>query len=146
MSMNLRQLARIDEPYFQLDREERHLAGILFHLLNYKDNVALALQSVEAGWNINPAEFGVYLEYSYPRDLWNKMEVKDGGRNGAESNKHKRDVIIEMLGSQGFDTSKLASRKQVKDFNSFFIEAPRPSSLYIQSPANWSLAQIADSL
>src|SRR5204862_2470266 len=47
---------------------------------------------------------------------------------------------------QGFDTSKLASRKQVKDFNSFFIEAPRPSSLYIQSPANWSLAQIADSL
>ena len=140
MSMNLRQLARIDEPYFQFDREERHLAGILFHLLNYKDNVERALQSVEAGWKINPAEFGVYLEYSYPRDLWNKMGVK------VESNNRKRDAVIGMLGSQGFDTSKLASLKQVKDFNAFFIEARRASRDYIQSPANSSLTQIANSL
>jgi hypothetical protein len=138
--MNLRQLAGIDEPYFQFDREERHLAAILFHLLNHKDNAERALRSTEREWKINPVEFGVYLEYSYPRDLWNKMQVK------AESNNRKRDVIIGMLGSHGFDTSKLASLKQEKDFNAFFIEPHRASRDYIQSPANWSLTRIANSL
>jgi hypothetical protein len=82
VSMNLRQLVQIDEPYFQFDREERHMAAILFHLLNHKDNAERALRWVESDREINPAEFGVYLEYSYPRDLWNKMGVR------AESNNH----------------------------------------------------------
>lgn len=140
MHVNLRQLVGIDEPYFQFDREERHLAAILFHLLNHKDNAASALRSAEHDWKINPAEFGIYLEYSYPRDLWNKLGVK------AESNNHKRDVIIGMLGGHGFDINKLASLSREKDFNGFFIETQRASSDYIQSPANWSLAQIANSL
>ncbi len=138
--MNLRQLVGIDEPYFQFDREERHLAGILFHLLNHKDNAERLLCSAAPGWRINPAEFGVYLEYSYARDLWNQMGAK------AESNNHKRDVIIGMLGSHGFDTTKLASLTQVKDFNEFFIESRHASRDYIQSPANWSLKQVAGSL
>ncbi len=138
--MNLRQLVGIEEPYFQFDREERHLAGILFHLFNHKDNAERALRSAEPDWKINPAEFGVYLEYSYPRDLWNKMGVK------AESNNRKRDVVIGMLGSNGFGTNKLAPLKQVKDFNEFFIETRRASRDYIQSPANWNLKQIETSL
>jgi hypothetical protein len=135
-AMNLRQLARIDDPYFQFVREERHMAAVLFHLLNYKDNAERALQSVERDWKINPGEFGIYLEYSYPRDLWHKME----------SNQRKRGVIIEILGSRGFDTSRLASLNSEHDFNAFFIETPRASVDYIQSPANWSLAQIEQSL
>jgi hypothetical protein len=138
--MNLRQLVGIDEPYFQFAREERHMAAILFHLLNHKDNAERALRSVQPEWKINHGEFAVYFEYSYPRDLWNTMEVK------AESNNHKRDVIIGMLDSHGFDTSKLASLRQVKDFNGFFIETHRASRDYIQSPANWSLVQMAHSL
>ncbi len=137
--MNLRRLVGIDKPYFQFDREERHLAAILFHLLNHKDNAERALRSAERDWKINPAEFGVYFEYSYPRDLWNKMEVK------AEANNRKRDVIIRMLRSHGFDTRKLASLTEVKDFNAFFMET-HPSRDYIQSPANWNLTQIAKSL
>src|SRR5271163_1288764 len=101
--MNLRQLVGIDDLYFQFDREERHLAAILFHILNHEDNAELALHSADNNWNLNKAEFGIYLEYSYPRDLWNKIEVK------AESNKRKRDVIIGMLGSQGFDTTRLTA-------------------------------------
>jgi hypothetical protein len=138
--MNLRQLVGIDEPYFQLDREERHLAAILFCILNYKDNAERALHSGDLNWNINPAEFGIYLEYSYPRDLWNKMGVK------AESNNRKRDVIIELLGSHGFDTSRITSLKQEKDFNAFFIDDIRASDRYIESPANWRLTQLARSL
>ena len=138
--MNLRRLVGIDEPYFQFDREERHLAAVLFHLLNHKDNAQRALRSVEPDWKINPAEFGVYLEYSYPRDLWNKMEVK------AESNNRKRDVIIGMLRTHGFDTRNLASLTEEKAFNAFFIEPHRASPDYIESPANWNLTQIAKSL
>ena len=138
--MNLRRLVGIDEPYFQFDREERHLAAILFHLLNHKDNAERALRSTERDWKVNPAEFGVYLEYSYPRDLWNKMGVK------VESNNRKRDVIIGMLRSHGFDTSKLASLTEEKDFNAFFIEPHRASRDFIESPANWNLTQIAKSL
>jgi hypothetical protein len=138
--MNLRQLVGIDEPYFQFDREERHLAGILFHLLNHKDNAERALRSAEPDWEINPVEFGVYLEYSYPRDLWNKMGIE------GESNSRKRDAITGMLGGKGFDTGKLAPLKQVKDFNAFFIETRRASREYIQSPSNWSLTHIAKSI
>ncbi|PYU96193.1 MAG: hypothetical protein DMG25_02470, partial [Acidobacteria bacterium] len=139
ISVNLRELARNNEPYFQFDREERHMAGILFHLLNHKDNAERVVHKAERNWEINLAEFGVYLDYSYPRDLWNKMGVK------AESNNHKRDVILGMLGSYRFDTSRLASLKEVKEFNAFFI-GPRASRKYIQSPANWSLTQIETSL
>jgi hypothetical protein len=138
--MNLRRLVRIDEPYFQFNREERHLAAILFHLLNHKDNAERVLQRAEPDWKVNPAEFGVYFEYSYPRDLWHELNHKP------KPNDLKRKVIIEMLDSHGFDTSKLASLKQVKieDFNAFFIE--RASGKYIESPANWNLPQIAKSL
>jgi hypothetical protein len=137
--MNLRQLVGSDEPYFQFDREERHLAAILFHILNYKDNAQRALHSADSNWNINRSEFGVYLEYSYPRDLWNKMKVS------TESNKRKREVIVGMLGCHGFDTTKLASLNGVKNFNAFFV-GPRASRDYIESPANWSLSELARSL
>jgi hypothetical protein len=138
--VNLRRLVGIDEPYFQFDREERHLAAILFHLLNHRDNAERALHSVEPGWKINPEEFGVYFEYSYPRDLWHKL----GDR--AESNNRKRDVIIRMLGMHGFDTRKLASLTAPEAFNAFFIEPNHASRKYIQSPANWNLTQIAKSV
>jgi hypothetical protein len=89
---NLRQLLGIaDEPLFYFNREERHLAAVLFHILNHKDNVARVLKSTKRGWEINPEEFGIYFEYSYPRDLWNKLSAN------AESNDLKREVIIELL-------------------------------------------------
>jgi hypothetical protein len=136
--MNLRQLVGIEVPYFEFDREERQMAAILFHLLNHKDNAERVLHSVAPEWKINPAEFGIYFEYSYPRDLWDRMEVK------ASSNASKREVIMEILGKQGFDVRKLAALATDKDFNGFFIK--KPSSNYIQSPANWNLSQIAHSL
>jgi len=138
--MNLRQLVGTDEPYFQFDREERQMAAILFHLLNHNDNAERVIRSVEPDWKINPAEFGIYFEYSYPRDLWDRMEVK------VSSNAHKREVIMAILGKQGFDVSKLTALKTVREFNGFFIELRRASRDYIQSPANWSLSQIANSL
>src|SRR5665213_3535942 len=138
--MNLRELVGIeDEPYFKFNREERHLAAILFYLLNSSDNAERVLRSVDPTWKINPEEFGIYFEYSYPRDLWHRLKVK------SESNKCKRDAIIAMLGTVGFDTTKLTSLIREKEFNAFFI-GPRGSSHFIQSPANWSLTQLVKSL
>lgn len=51
-----------------------------------------------------------------------------------------------MLGSAGFETGRLASLEQVKELNAFFIEREHASGTYIQSPANWNLTQIAESL
>jgi hypothetical protein len=82
---------------------------------HYPSKTERPQDSADQNWKIDPAEFRIYLEYSYPRDLWNKMGVK------AESNVSKRDVIVEMLGSHGFETPKLTSLKQVADFNGFFI-------------------------
>ena len=138
--MNLRQLVGIDEPYFEFDREERQMAAILFHLLHHKDNAERVLHSAASEWKINPAEFGIYFEYSYPRDLWDRMEIK------ASSNAHKRQVITAVLGKHGFDVNRLVALETVREFNRFFIEPRRASHDYIQSPANWSLSQIANSL
>jgi hypothetical protein len=137
--MNLRQLVGNDAPYFEFDREERHLAAILLHLLNHKDNAERVLHSAAPEWKTNPAEFGIYFEYSYPRDLWDRMEVK------ANSNAHKREVITAALGKHGFDVDRLIALETVLEFNGFFVQ-PRPSRDFIQSPANWSLSQIANSL
>lgn len=138
---NLRQLIEIaNRPLFEFNREECHLAAILFHILNYKDNAARALNSTKRGWEINPNEFGIYFDYSYPRDLWNKLNAKDK----AQANGRKRRVIFEMLACRGFETEKLAQIKEMRDFNGFFIN--RPSRDHIQSPANWDLARIAESL
>lgn len=149
--MNLRDLARTssapDRPYFEFDREERHLAGILFHILNYSGYVERLLKTVPApwSWRRNEKEFGIYLEYSYPRDLWHALQLAKGD---SESNRRKRDAVLAMLQKRGFAAQKLSSLKSasVKEFNVFFIGHAGASSEYIQSPANWRLKCLSENL
>jgi hypothetical protein len=51
-----------------------------------------------------------------------------------------------MLVNHGFDATSLSSIKGVKKFNAFFIGHTRSSAEYVQSPANWQLRWLSDSL
>lgn len=84
-----------EPPYYEFNREERHLAGILFHILASLGMRERALKALHCDWKINDAEFGMYLEYSYPRDAWHSKgkELKSAGA----ANDWKRDTILRLL-------------------------------------------------
>jgi hypothetical protein len=135
------------QPYSKLDREERHLAAILFHLLQNPANLKAVLSQVGCsgtGWNINEDEFGIYFEYSYPRDLWNSLGHSDA------ANRVKRQIIIEMLQTcqATHELLRRIASFRVSEMNQFFVgpnnhphdlQKAADLSRHIQSPANWRL-------
>lgn len=137
--MNFRELLKIDRPYFQINREERHLAAILFHILNLPDtdNVTLLLQRAGCDWRLDKEEFGVYFEYSHLRDLWHSA--------GQAANDVKRTAVLEMLRKTGSSDGLVQELTTLAPaiFNGKFIGAGA-SANYIQSPANWQLPRFAD--
>jgi len=159
--LNLRELinrVRPDtaEPYYKLNREERHLGAILFHLLQHKPNCEWLLKSAGCngqGWDIVEDHFGIYFEYSYPRDLWsslNKCEKRD-------VNERKREIILEMLRICGATEGLLSHLKPINEqaFNQFFVGNNKKADgedqtadlgRNLQSPANWRLARFDQSL
>jgi len=150
--MNLRQLVGIDEPYFKFNREERHYAAILFHILNHADNAERALRSVQSDWKPKDGEFGIYLEYSYARDIWHGLDFTHGDKvriSDSEAvnavNRRKIDSILKILGQLQFDPT-IVPQTSVRDFNAFFIGQSRASTKYIQSPANWHLPAFFESV
>jgi hypothetical protein len=141
--MNLRVLAGRDQPYHAFNREERHLAAILFHLLSLPGNVERLFALAKCYWQIKENEFGVYFEYSYLRDLWHAI-----GRRRADANAPKRAAILSILGRQGFSPTlcdDLAGRT-TRAFNTLFIGEKGASAEFIQSPANWRLAEFVRTL
>jgi hypothetical protein len=150
--MNLRELVKaVSEPslpYYEFNREERHLAAILFHILNQTGYVNRFLKALDCDWQIKDKEFGIYFEYSYPRDLWHAM---DRSADLHAVNERKRNAILKLLTTKETASAALAfdvvgQNGLTKDFNSFFIEEHRASREYIQSPANWSLKRLAESI
>lgn len=152
--MSLRQMIQgassTERPYYEFNREERHLAGILFHILALTGLRERALKALECDWKINDAEFGVYLEYSYPRDAWHSKSKELETKSVETANNWKRETILRLLNrsDRSIESSfpSLRGRTAAKDFNAFFIEEHRCSHEYIQSPANWSLKRLADSV
>jgi hypothetical protein len=135
---------RRENPYFKINREERHLSAILFHLLALPGNIEKLSQYAGCDWEFDPNKCEVYFEYSYLRDLWFAM--------GENDDNCKRDVIVEMLGQSGASEKFL---KGLRDpaiypnpkFNEFFIGSGdakrRKASQHIESPANWHLPAFA---
>jgi hypothetical protein len=133
-----------NEPYYKFNREERHLAAILFYLLQTEENVHELLNFAHCGdWPpIVPEQFGIYFEYSYLRDQWDRLG-RDTTKNG-----EKRLKITQMLNdaspSRQFKTELPIDNHA---FNQFFIvRGSGASKNYIQSPANWRLPTLKDNL
>jgi hypothetical protein len=149
--MNLRDLINTssapERPYYEFNREERHLAGILFFILNQPGVLERALPALDCNWKMNKEEFGIYLEYSYPRDLWYAMSTKP--IDLVAVNRRKCEVILHLLDTAeepGISAFHVLLQDGVitRDFNAFFIDEHRASHEYIQSPANWNLKRLAE--
>ena len=127
-----------DRPYYEFNREERHLAAILFHVLANPENVRCLLKAhCPPSWKISEPQFGIYFEYSFLRDLWATIG------SGAKFNEKKKDAILHLLLVGGGFTDKMLEELKVstaEKFNSFFLERGKK---IIQSPANWQLRTLA---
>jgi len=124
-----------ERPYFLFNREERHLAGVLFHLLCVRGNAKRLCSQLRPDWPARDDEIGVYLEYSYLRDVWDAIE-----RKGPEANTRKRKSLRTMLEAFGGRPELLAALDQtmeVREFNHLFVR--NPSKTDVQSPATWQL-------
>jgi hypothetical protein len=125
------------KPYFLFNREERHLAAVLFHLLCHGKNLARLVHSRRPDWAVLPNECGVYFDYSFLRDAWH------GLGKGVDANAKKRAVLRSMLERFGATPALLhkIDAEGTGELNGLFIS--RPSVSHIQSPANWQLAHLA---
>ena len=126
--MNIRQYLDWADSYTAINREERNLAAVLYHVLLLEDNLTRFLALIECPFDVIEPEMAIFVEYAYPRDLWS--QIKD--------NDTKRGLILELLKPSNMNALRKMS---VVDFNSYFGAVPRASVKYVQSPGLWSVAR-----
>lgn len=127
---NVRSFLNWRDGYFAINREERNLAAILYHLLLLEDYLGSFLASISCPFSVEPTELGIYFEYSYLRDLWYNIG------DGEDGNEVKRRLIYTFLRPGSLPELE---RMSVFEFNSHFGAVPRASRKTIQSPGNWSM-------
>ncbi|MFB6317296.1 hypothetical protein [Saccharicrinis sp. FJH54] len=133
--MNIRELLNYKEPYFRINREERNLAAIFYHVLLINNNLEKFLQKLKVDFPIVSAETGIYFEYAHLRDIWfNHRGI---------TNLKKQKVILDLLQPVNYDGLLNLS---VLDFNRYFGAVPVPSAEYIQSPGNWSISRFKQNI
>ncbi|MBA7619585.1 hypothetical protein ES703_26924 [subsurface metagenome] len=128
MMTNIREYLDCNSSYSAINREERNLAAILYHLLLSNNNLDRFLALIECPFDVVESEMGIYLEYAYPRDLWS--QIKD--------NTTKRGLVLELLQASNMDALQGMS---VLEFNRYFGAVPQPSTRYVQSPGLWSVSR-----
>ena len=133
---NIRSYLNWIKGYYEINREERNLAAIFYHVLLLNDNLTKFLGTISCKFSIKPEEVGIYFEYSYLRDLW--FNIKNEKRVIEEDNRVKREIIHRFLRPSNIDELKLMS---THEFNGYFGAVPIVSDEYIQSPGNWSIGK-----
>lgn len=132
--MNIRTALGFNKGYYTINREERNLAAIFYHMLLQKDNLSRFLNLAKCPFPVIEDEVAIYFEYAFLRDLWFNI---DSQFNDNESrNIQKRNVILDLLKPSNCEELKSMS---VLEFNTYFGAVPKPSPFYIQSPSNWSI-------
>lgn len=126
--MNIRTLIGFNGSYYNINREERNLTAIFYHLLLQKDNLKTFLKSLTIDFPVIEDEVAIYFEYAFLRDLWNSIDKSD--------NDTKRRIILSLL--KPLNISYLATCS-IEEFNTYFGAVPMPSTKFIQSPGNWSI-------
>ena len=135
---NIREFVGFKDSYYKINREERNLSAILYHLLLSKDNLHKFLSLIGCP-NISAKidEIEIYFEYAFLRDLWNIIDNED--MNLKECNAKKRNLIYSFLKPNNFKTLEKMSNDE---FNKYFGAVPEgKASNIIQSPSNWSVSR-----
>lgn len=128
--MNIRETAGLAPNYFEINREERNYAAILFAALCQPGNVEQFLALCKREDEVGP-EFGIYFEYAYLRDLWFQIDSED----------IKRSVIRNHLKIQGIEE---IMARPAEEINRLFGVAGTPSATHIQFPGKWALVKYAE--
>jgi len=123
--LNIREITKLSPNYFEINREERNYAAILFAALCLPGNAERFLKYCGFNESIGP-EFGIYFEYSYLRDLWFKINNED----------LKFDILQQMLKIENISN---ILNKPIKEINRYFGVSGKPSSKFLQFPGKWSI-------
>ncbi len=126
------------ESYYKINREERNLSAIFYHLLLSNDNLQKFLDLIDyRKVSVALDEIEIYFEYAFLRDLWSKIDDLD--RNLEDRNMKKRNLIYSFLKPNNIDKLKAMSNDQ---FNKYFgaVSEGKTSNI-IQSPSNWSISR-----
>lgn len=127
--MNIREIADFNPNYFEINREERNYAAILFAGLCIPGNAERFLQHFEFGRSVGP-EFGIYFEYAFLRDLWSEIKDEDA----------KKRILQELLPIGGIDE---ILQMPFEEINRKFGVAGKPSSSFLQYPGKWSVRKFS---
>ena len=130
--MNIRDQLNYRNGYNKINREERNIAAILYHLLLTGDNLRRFLDLIGCTYPVVADEWAIYFEYAFLRDLWNNI---------TQGNEFKRRLILDLL--QPINRAEL-EHLSIQDFNAFFKTGfnrskSRASVDTIESPSNWSV-------
>lgn len=125
--MDIRGITELNPNYYEINREERNYAAILFAALCKPGNPERFLRHLGSASEVGP-EFGIYFEYAYVRDLW----------YGIVGEEPKRAVIKELLPISEIDS---ILQLPIGKINRKFGVAGQPSDRFIQYPGRWSVSR-----
>ena len=128
--MDIREIVGLDLNYSEINREERNYAAVFFAAICRPGNPERFLNYCGFDTRIG-AEFGIYFEYAYLRDLWWRIN----------SEETKKQVIREKLRIDGIDD---ILRLPTVDINRKFGVGGQPSTGLIQFPGKWALVKYAE--
>lgn len=125
-NMNIRESFEWKEPYCMINREERNVCAILYHLLLVNNNILSFLEFLNLT-DYFETEYSIFFEYSQLRDIWHKFK----------NNEIKKDYILNSL---DYSQRHWLRNCSYFDFNKYFGAGRKPSEQYIQSPGNWAIS------
>ena len=126
--MNIRDISAIDCSYYEINREERNYAAILYAALCRSDNAIRFLELCGLKNQQLGSEFGIYFEYSLIRDIWDQID----------SNEVKKKIIGTFLDFKAIHDLLGGS---ILSINEKFGVSGKPSSNFIESPGNWAISK-----
>lgn len=125
--MDIRKIAQLAPNYFEINREERNYAAILFAALCKPGNAERFLRHCGFEGKLAP-DFGIYFEYAYLRDVWSKIEGEGV----------KKEIIRQHLRINGIDE---ILNLPVMEINRKFGVAGQPSEDFVQYPGKWAIVK-----
>jgi hypothetical protein len=133
--------------YYEINREERNVAAILYHFLLKEENLDLFIKKINSNLIEDKKEqYAVYFEYAFLRDLWDSIEkLKNGdkplsleGRNNIK----KESILSTLKTLQIQQIDKIENTDSIAAFNSLFFSKGKSSTKQIVSPSNWNVSTI----
>ena len=125
--MHIRKTIGLSPNYSTINREERNYAAILFAALCIPDNAQRFLKACGYHQEID-ADFGIYFEYAYVRDLWHTISDEE----------IKKSIIRDHLKIKNIDA---ILNLPLNEINQLFGVTGQASAKFMQYPGKWSISK-----